>query len=520
MRVVENWRVSLLVVAVLASGVLLFGPVGAGSGDAANGTEATAAGPTNLKYGLELAGGTRIRAPLVGVTAENVSVSRDNRSTARTTIAEELGVSESVIRIHPRQNDVEVLTKNVTQQEVAAGLQSAGYDVSESNIRDGVTKQTREKTEQVLDSKINQGGLAGGSADIATAATGDKFIVVEVPNANREEVLALIGDRGRVEIQVRYPAETDNGTEYRNTTVLSNQQLQRAQVGQPRVSDGVPGVPVTLTDRDGEQYAQEIRDVDWTEQEARAGCRFEENPQSSGYCLMTLVDGELQRAYGMRPRLSRLINNGEWEDSPTFTLTTTSLEQARQVQVNLQAGALPTKLDVDSGTTYFLQPSLADRFKSLALITGLVAWFAVAGAVFVRYRSPRVAIPMILTAAAEVWLLLGFASVIGLALDLSHIAGFIAVIGTGVDDLVIIADEIIQEEGVATGRVFQNRFRKAFWVIGAAAATTIIAMSPLAVLSLGDLQGFAIVTIVGVILGIGVTRPAYGDILRALMVED
>jgi preprotein translocase subunit SecD len=73
---------------------------------------------------------------------------------------------------------------------------------------------------------------------------------------------------------------------------------------------------------------------------------------------------------------------------------------------------------------------------------------------------------------------------------------------------------------VATGRVFQNRFRKAFWVIGAAAATTIIAMSPLMVLSLGDLTGFAIVTIVGVLIGVLVTRPAYGDILRHLVLSE
>jgi preprotein translocase subunit SecD len=88
-----------------------------------------------------------------------------------------------------------------------------------------------------------------------------------------------------------------------------------------------------------------------------------------------------------------------------------------------------------------------------------------------------------------------------------------------VDDLIIIADEILQQGEVATGRVFQSRFRKAFWVIGAAAATTIIAMSPLTVLGLGDLTGFAIVTIVGVLVGVLVTRPAYGDILRNLVLR-
>jgi preprotein translocase subunit SecD len=45
-------------------------------------------------------------------------------------------------------------------------------------------------------------------------------------------------------------------------------------------------------------------------------------------------------------------------------------------------------------------------------------------------------------------------------------------------------------------------------------------MTPLAFLQLGDLRGFAIVTIVGVFIGVLVTRPAYGDILRSLMVED
>jgi len=73
---------------------------------------------------------------------------------------------------------------------------------------------------------------------------------------------------------------------------------------------------------------------------------------------------------------------------------------------------------------------------------------------------------------------------------------------------------------VSSRRVFQSRFRKAFWVIGAAAATTIIAMSPLAILSLGDLRGFAIITILGVLIGVLVTRPAYGDILKSFVTGD
>ncbi|PSQ38402.1 preprotein translocase subunit SecD, partial [Halobacteriales archaeon SW_5_70_135] len=160
--------------------------------------------------------------------------------------------------------------------------------------------------------------------------------------------------------------------------------------------------------------------------------------------------------------------------------------------------------------------ALAQRFRLNSLITGIVAVIAVSLVVYFRYGQLRVAAPMVVTALSEVVVLLGFSAAVGYPLDLSVIAGFIAVIGTGVDDLIIIADEVMSEGDVNSRRVFDSRFRKAFWVIGAAAATTIIAMSPLAVLSLGDLQGFAIVTILGVVVGVTITRPAYGDILRRL----
>jgi len=150
-------------------------------------------------------------------------------------------------------------------------------------------------------------------------------------------------------------------------------------------------------------------------------------------------------------------------------------------------------------------------------VTGILAVFAVAGMVFLRYREPAAALPMIVTALAEVYALLGFAALLSYPVELAVIAGFIAVVGTGVDDLVIIADEVMSEGEVNSRKVFDSRFRRAFWVIGAAAATTIIAMSPLMVLSLGDLSGFAIFTILGVLIGVLITRPAYGDILRRLL---
>jgi preprotein translocase subunit SecD len=540
----ENWRIVLLVVFVVLSSVALFAPLGGGSSPtvdaqpAANGSNDTNAtnnttvsvttvtddGPTNLQFGLELSGGTRIRAPLVGLTAQDVPIAANDSTAVEQALASRLNLSTLDIQVRPQSETVEVFSGNVTQEQFAEALQAAGYDVTTGDVRDGVTDATLQTAVEVLDRKISgAGSLQGGDAAIVRSGE-EAFVLVEVPGTTRAEVLDLIGDRGQVVVVAHFPGE--NGT-YRNVPLFTQEGIDSVDQVRQDPRSGQWEVPTTLTRDAAENFSSAMRRFGFTQQGVDT-CRYEERPDDAGYCLLTVrgggvVDGEVQGnvvySASIADSLAGIIENRDFVQDPRFSTSATNQSSAARLRLDLQAGALPAQLDIDEGTSYYLQPSLADRFKTFSLVTGLVAMFAVAGTVFVRYRKPGVALPMVLTAAAEVYILLGFAAAVGLALDLSHIAGFIAVIGTGVDDLVIIADEILQSGDVKTGRVFKSRFRKAFWVIGAAAATTIIALSPLAVLSLGDLQGFAIVTIVGVLVGVLVTRPAYGDILRNVVLD-
>jgi preprotein translocase subunit SecD len=241
--------------------------------------------------------------------------------------------------------------------------------------------------------------------------------------------------------------------------------------------------------------------------------------QSTGACILLVNDDEVVNAFGMTRSLAGSMQTGQWAENPRFQLQAENISAASEIALNLRAGSLPVELDLDRGTSSFFSSTQGESFKRDSLITGVIAVLAVSAVVFFRYGEARVALPMIVTALSEVVILLGAAAAIGYPINLSVIAGFVAVIGTGVDDLIIIADEVMSEGDVSSRRVFQSRFRKAFWVIGAAAATTIVAMSPLAVLSLGDLSGFAIFTVLGVIVGVLLTRPAYGDILRALLTD-
>jgi preprotein translocase subunit SecD len=528
----DNLRIIFLLVLIVLATLALFGPLGAGSGGASEGLNESqrVTDPTNLQYGLELAGGTRVRGQLVGQTAQDVGLSDSDDAVAlERSIVDGLNSGSNVsvegidVNVRSSRDAVELYKspRNISKSRFASVLTDAGLDVSASDIRNGTTEPTRNNAVEVLQNRVDETGLGGTRVTKVDSPTGGEFILVEVPGEDRESVRDLIGRTGRVQVMLGYP-DPNNETAPQTETVLEGDDFE-AIPGVRQQSTGPNQetrweVAVRLDEQAANRLQNRLVETGFTDNPGSCAYNEEDGPAPNQYCLYTVSDGDIIYGASLDRRLAETMEQGQFDGN--FVLTTgTDEEAARDLAVNLRAGALPTRLQIDS--INFISPSLAQQFKPLALATALIAWLAVSLVVYFWYRDPRVAIPMLLTAGSEVYLLLGFAAAIGLALDLGHIAGLIAVIGTGLDDLIIMADEILQrDKRVQTGRVFQSRFRKAFWVIGMAAATTIVAMSPLMFLSLGDLRGFAIVTIVGVLIGVAVTRPAYGDILRKLVLED
>ncbi|ELY51756.1 preprotein translocase subunit SecD [Natronococcus jeotgali] len=533
----EYWRILLLVVFVSAALVALFVPGGVTDDDTVveGENETIDAGPTNLEYGLGLDGGTRISAPPVGMSAD-IDIESGQEREVETTLRDELGIdaADAVVRYHEDDDrfTAEVFAEEVTAAEFAAALQEAGVDVEEGDVDDEVTQQTRDEIIQTIELRINEAGLSGGTV-YQEATVGDGYyIVTEVPGMSPGELRELLTERGDVQIVAYYPGE--NGTQT-NETVLRSEDF--ASVGSASYNDrqGYHYVPVTVDDSEANDGSSPAADYQAAMNEYgftgegigqcnpnihdRETGEFDTDHDAQQWCLLTVVDDEVVDAHSMSPDLADSMASGDWENDPVFQMIVPSQQDANTLAVNLQSGALTAPLDLEQEQTFSLEPALADQFKTYSLLIGVLSVLTVSGTVYLRYSDRRVAAPMILTALAEVVILLGFAAAIRMPLDLSHVAGFIAVVGTGVDDLIIIADEVMDEGDVSSRRVFESRFRKAFWVIGAAAATTIIALSPLAVLSLGDLRGFAIITILGVLVGVLITRPAYGDILQRLLTD-
>ncbi len=228
-----------------------------------------------------------------------------------------------------------------------------------------------------------------------------------------------------------------------------------------------------------------------------------------------------------------------------------------RLQTILRSGALPVTMETVSVSV--ISPKLGEGFVVSAAYAGLLAAIMVVIVVFIRYRNFKVAIPMVLISLSEVVILLGISAandtgiwmgvllvnvvIIGLAwwkkeemdtftvigailipmmgmlswtIDLPAIGGIIAAIGTGIDHMIVIADETLRGEKKEYKMILgvKDKIKKAFFIIFGSAATTIAAMIPLMSIGVGLIRSFAITTIVGVLVGILITRPAYAKLVE------
>ncbi|GAB3680273.1 preprotein translocase subunit SecD [Salinarchaeum chitinilyticum] len=522
-RIRTNWRILLLVVLLLASMFFLFvpgAPIAGAAADSGGSNNATA-GISNIQFGIDLAGGARISAPAHGYIATDVGVTEQNQQEIKQSVANATNASaEDVItsvdygsRSGFPSDAVEVRAE-VNRSAFLAGLQDAGLDAQNGDIRHGVSEYTLDQIIQTVDDRLGETGFGGSTVTRAQSPNEPRDRVqIEAPGQTLEGLEEILAPQGEVAIVAYYPGE--NGSQ--NETLVTQEEFE---AGNLRTDRQLPAVPVTLTPSAAEEVVQFMQESGFAQGSQNTASVCNPNDLQNGeYCLLTTVDGEVVYSSSVSDDLAASFQDGTFTETRQFVVEAPDISTAQNLLINMRAGALPTTLDFEASTQDLVSPTLAEDFRRNSMLTGVLAVIAVVVTVFARYGDPKVAVPMAATALSEVVILLGFAAAIGWALELSHVAGFIAVIGTGVDDLIIIADEVKAQGDVTSQRVFQNRFRKAFWVIGAAAATTIVAMSPLAILDLGQLRGFAIITILGVLLGIAVSRPAYGSILRSLTTD-
>ena len=423
------------------------------------------------------------------------------------------------VRINPDVAPIryEILT-NVTRESLDALLAPVGGRVpqGEDTFLEGVTEGTMVDTKKVLDSKLNRLGLQ----DIKVKTVGNKFILIDLAGTNVAEAQEIVGKPGKFEIRI----QTENNE---SMHVVYGDAVGSVDI--PEKSRDAWGVPFTLSEEGAAAFQKAAIDSGATR-----------NPEDH-FISMYLDKDEIFSA-PLAPELASSL-----QKAPTRSMQATvgaDDVKAKELYIHLREGALPVNVAVvGSGQ---VSATLGQQFKMQMVIAGLIALLAVAGMIYYRYREKRIVLPMVTTSFSEVIMMLGVWAIagryIGWQLDLASLAGIIMVIGTGVDQLVIITDELIkggeaasssssikeraaqvaEKAGVGkvaatTSKVYLARLSRAFMIILGAAATTVFAMVPLLGMGFGALTGFALIIILGVILGTFIARPAYGRIIGHIM---
>ena len=187
--------------------------------------------------------------------------------------------------------------------------------------------------------------------------------------------------------------------------------------------------------------------------------------------------------------------------------------EMKTMQTILITGSLPYKLEIVKLDT--ISPILGQKFTYLILLTGIVGLLAVSIIIFFRYRNVKASLAILFTSFSEVVILLGIAALIKWNLDLPSIVGILVMIGTGVDQQIVILDESKSSSSTS----MKEKLKGALFIVVSCFLTVVCSLLPLFWAGAGLLKGFAVTTLIGLTVGVLITRPAFADIIKSFSKE-
>lgn len=210
-----------------------------------------------------------------------------------------------------------------------------------------------------------------------------------------------------------------------------------------------------------------------------------------GKQLAIILDKKVQS----HPVIQEPITGGKAQISGKF-----SLEEAKNLALVLQSGALPVNLVIERTRT--VGPTLGRDSLNQALVAGLVGLLLVALGMLLYYRGlGAVAVIALGVYAALLW---GVLTLVHATLTLPGIAGIILTIGVAVDANIIIYERIKEElkRGKTHRASVRSGFQNSLSSILDANFLTIVTAAILFWLGSGPVRGFAFNLMVGVLVSL------------------
>jgi len=436
----------------------------------------------------------------------------------------EPGTNYTKIKISTNKGEFAFLDKGkpkievekVRKSNLKVGLDLAGGTrvLIEPKSDEKVTDKQINDLIAVLNNRLNVYGLSDLKIRSANDWSGNKYVLVEIAGVTKKEVKELIGKQGKFEAKIGNKTVFEGGKKditfvCRGDGSCSGIRPPCSKVSEDRWYCKFEFV-IHLSEEAAKRHAEITKDIPVNR--SGTGMNYLEKK------LDLYLDGALVDSLNIAEDLkgkeaTKIAISGPGFGANKQEAMIDALNNMNKLQTILITGSLPLKISIAKVDT--ISPILGSEFVKNSFLAGLFALLGVGIVVFIRYRKLKIVIPMIGTMASEIYLILGFAALIQWNLDMAAIAGIIAAVGTGVDDQIVIADEVLK--GGERFFNWKQRIKRAFFIIMTAYATTVAAMIPLWNAGAGLLRGFAVTTIIGVSIGVFLTRPAFASLIEKLL---
>ena len=403
---------------------------------------------------------------------------------------------------------LEITIGNIPRTRVKTGLDLQGGARALVKPETKLTQQELNDLIAVSRYRLNVYGISDVNIRAASDLLGNRYMLVEIAGATPSELRELIAKQGKFEAKIG------------NETVFIGG--KRDITGVCRNDATCSGIRACSAIEGGEacQFTFAIYlSEDAAKRHAAITANLSSNVTAQGNYLSKKLDlylddklvDSLLISEDLKGKVTTQVQvEGSGTGKDRLEAFNNAEASMQKLQTVLITGSLPFKLEIVKLDS--ISPLLGKEFVRNIILAALVSFIVVALIISIRYRKIPLVALIILTMFSEVFLILAIAALIGWNIDLASIAGIIAVIGTGVDDQIVIVDE----GGIGKAYSWKERLKKAFAIILGAYFATTAAMLPLIWAGAGLLKGFAITTIIGISIGVFITRPAFADLVSKI----
>ncbi len=355
------------------------------------------------------------------------------------------------------------------------------YQADLSNIKDQTAADAMAGVRDVVERRVNAFGVAEPLVQIE----GTNRLVVDLAGINNvNDAIKLIGETPFLEFKEQRPAadtqaildaqkkgQRRNEDPYFSPTALTGKYLKRSTV---TFSQNTLGAQVSLElDSQGAQLFADI------------------TKRNLGKRVAIYIDGTPVTV----PVVQSVITSGNAVISGQFTL-----EQAKQLATNLNAGALPVPISIISQQT--IGASLGQDSLNRSLKAALYGFLLVAIFMILFYRLPGLV--SVIALLIYVAIVLSIYKIIPVTLSLSGIAGFILSLGMAVDANILIFARMREELklGKSLAVSVSEGFRRAWLSIRDSHVTALLGSIILYIFTTSIVKGFALTLGIGVLVSL------------------